>query len=144
MEVDRLSQGQMIAAVSGVFLLISLFLSWIGSSGDVVPGAAGLSLTGWESQNSLDIYLFIVALIAIVPAVLEMMGGNSELPYVTTESKVLVSVIGLILTVYVFLDFPEGASRKFGIWLALLAVIGVVYGQFRAMNEGAGGLRRRV
>lgn len=137
MNTDRLSQGQMIAAVSGLLLLISLFLSWIGPSGDVVPGAAGLSLTGWESQNALDIYLFIVAIIAILPAAMEMLGSGGELPYLTTESKVLVSVIGLILTVYVFLDFPDGASHKFGVWLALLAVIGVTYGQFQAMNQGA-------
>jgi hypothetical protein len=131
MDTSRLSQGQMIAAISGVILIISLFLKWVG----VGP----LSATGWESQNALDIYLFILAGIAIVPAASLMMGGDDDLPYLTTESKVLTAIIGLVLMVFAWIFEADGLSLKFGFWLAFLATIGIVIGQFQAMNQGTRG-----
>jgi hypothetical protein len=129
MDTSRMSQGQMIAGVSGLVLLISLFLSWVG----VGP----LSATGWESQNSLDIYLFILALIAIVPSASLMMGGEDDFPYLTTESKVLTAVIGLVLMVFAWIFKADGLDLKLGFWLAMLATIGIVVGQFQAMNQEA-------
>ena len=35
-----------------------------------------ISATGWESLQTLDIYLLIVALFAIIPALLAMTGGR--------------------------------------------------------------------
>jgi UDP-N-acetylmuramyl pentapeptide phosphotransferase/UDP-N-acetylglucosamine-1-phosphate transferase len=134
MDTSRLSQGQMIAAASGVVLIISLFLKWAG--GDVA------SASGWKTQNTLDIYLFLLALIAIVPVA---MGGEDDLPYLTTESKVLTSVIGLILMVFVVISGPISTlgadvniDKGIGVWLAFLATIGIVIGQFQAMNQEAG------
>ncbi len=126
MDTSRLSQGQMIAAGSGLVLIISLFLTW--------AEAGPLSFSGWEFNNALDIYLLIVALIAIVPVA---MSGEDDLPYLTTESKVLTSVIGLVLVIIALLFKSDGLSAKFGFWLALLASIGVVIGQFQAMNQAA-------
>ncbi|MDX6616351.1 MAG: hypothetical protein QOD60_1442 [Solirubrobacterales bacterium] len=131
MDTSRLSQGQMIAAISGVILIISLFLKW--------ASFGPLSATGWESQNALDIYLFILAAIAIVPAVSLMTGGNDDFPYLTTESKVLTAVIGLVLMVFALIFKGDGLSLEFGFWLAFLATIGIVVGQFQAMNQGARG-----
>jgi len=126
MDTSRVSQGQMIAAASGVVLIISLFLKWKGLD---VPG--GSSISGWKSEDSLDIYLLILGLIAIVPVA---MGGNDDLPYLTTESKVLTSVIGLVMMIFVLLFHGDGISLKFGFWLGLLATLGIVIGQFQAMN----------
>jgi hypothetical protein len=129
MDTSRLSQGQMIAAGSGLVLLLSLFLKWVG--------VGDLSASGWESQNALDIYLFILALIAIAPAAMEMMGNAGELPYLTAESKVLTADIGLVLMLFAWIFKADGLDLKFGFWLALLATIGIVVGQFQAMNEEA-------
>lgn len=142
MDTGRVSEGSMIAAGAGALLLLSLFLSWVGGSAPI-EGADGISLSGWESQNTLDIYLFIVALFAIVPALLEMTGGTAEVPFMSAAAGLLLSVIGTILTLYVFLDIPEGADRKIGLWLALLAIIAVTYGQYRAANDEAAGYDRR-
>ena len=138
MDTSRVSQGSMIAAVSGLVLIISLFLKWAGG------GALSGSFSGWESQNTLDIYLFILALIAIAPTASLMMGGEGDFPYLTTESKVLTAVIGLVLMIFVVISGPIdtlGADVKvdkgIGVWLAFLATLGIVVGQFQAMNAGA-------
>ena len=130
MDTSRSSQGQMIAAASGVVLIISLFLKWKGLD---VPG--GGSLSGWKSEDALDIYLLILGLIAIGPVVTGAMGSGDELPYLVAESKVLTAIIGLILMIAVLLFHGDGIELKFGFWLALLATVGVTIGQFQAMNE---------
>jgi UDP-N-acetylmuramyl pentapeptide phosphotransferase/UDP-N-acetylglucosamine-1-phosphate transferase len=128
MDSPRQSQGQLIAAASGVVLIISLFLKWKGLD---VPG--GGSLSGWKTEDALDIYLLILGLIAIAGA----MGQGDDLPYLTAESKVLTAVIGLVLMIFVLLFHGDGIELKFGFWLALLATVGVTVGQFQAMNEQA-------
>jgi hypothetical protein len=130
---SKQSQGQMIAAASGVVLIISLFMKWKGLD---VPG--GGSVSGWKSEDALDIYLLILGLIAIGPVVTGAMGQGDELPYLVSESKVLTAVIGLVLMIFLLLFHGDGISLKFGYWLALLATIGVTVGQFQAMNAQAG------
>jgi hypothetical protein len=138
METGRLSQGQMIAGISGVVLFISLFFKWIGVE---VAGIAGGSQNGWESQSSLDIYLFIVALIAIAPAILSMTGGG-DFPLATAYNALLLGAIAVILMFFtMFIGFPDGLSRKFGMWLALIASIGVAVGGYLAAQEEAMGER---
>jgi len=132
MDASRLPQGQLIAAGAGALLLLSLFLPWIGAEG------GGPSLTGWESQNTLDLYLFVVALFAIVPALMAMSGNDNDVAFAGPATAFVLSAIGTLLTLYVFLDpAPEAVevSRKFGLILALLAVAAVTYGQYQATNE---------
>jgi hypothetical protein len=135
MDTGRLSQGQMISAIAGVVLVISLFLKWVGA--DLPAGVSGgASLSGWEANNSLDIYLFIVALFAIVPAALEMGGGDTEVPFADAGATFLLGAIGTLLTLYVVLDgFPDGTSTKIGAWVALIAVAAVTFGAYQAMSE---------
>jgi hypothetical protein len=144
-----LSQGQIVAAISAVLLLISLFLAWGGVGGDVpdlsdipqgTPGAAGLeaaqsaaqdaaSVSGWESQNTLDIYLAILALLVLGSATMLLMGNPEGIPFAPAAATFLLGVIGTIMTAYVLIDIPEGAERKIGIYLAVVAVIGVTRSQ---------------
>ena len=141
--MDRLSQGEQVSAGAAILLIISLFLSWIGI--DVPEGAAlaegfSESASGWESQNTLDIYLLILAGFALAPAILTLTDGG-DIPMVSGAATFLLGVIGSIMTVYVLLDGrPEGFDTKFGLYLAVIAVIGVTVGGYLTMqDEGAGG-----
>jgi hypothetical protein len=152
-----MSQGQIIAAVSAVVLVVSLFLAWGGSSADVsealalpegapaIPGAEeaqqaaeeaqqeaedAAELTGWESQNTLDLYLAILAGLVLIGAAMTMTGSREGLPFAPAAGTFLLGAIGTILTVYVLIDIPEGAERKIGIYLATAAVIGVTVGSY--------------
>jgi hypothetical protein len=146
-----MSLGQMIAALSAVALVISLFLAWSGVDVTEVPGvpnppAAGLeqaqeaaeeadSLTGWESQNTLDIYLAIVAGLVLIGAVLTISGSPGGLPFAPAAATFLLGVIGTILTAYVLIDVPEGVERKIGIYLATAAIIGVTVGSYLQLRD---------
>jgi hypothetical protein len=147
-----ISQGQIVALVSAVALLVSLFLAWGGIGGDLpalpqgaedIPGAAGVAdaaedaanLTGWESQNTLDIYLAIVAALVLGNALMTFMGNREGLPFAPAAATFLLGVIGTILTVYVLIDLPEGADPKVGLFVAIAAVLGVAIGSFLQMRD---------
>jgi hypothetical protein len=140
-------QGQLIAVVSAAVLVVSLFLAWGGASVDIpdapalpegAPAVPGLeeaqqqaedaaTLTGWESQNTLDLYLAILAGLVLVGAAM-MMTGSEGLPFAPAAATFL-------LTLYVLIDIPEGAERKIGIYLATAAVIGVTVGSYLQMRD---------
>jgi len=139
MDAGRLSQGAMIAAISGLVLFISLFFDWVGIE---VTGVGSASQTGWESQSSLDIYLLIVSVIAVVPGVLALTGGGGDLPIANAENAFLLGAIAVILMFFtMFIGFPDGLDRKFGMWLALIASIGVAVGGYLAAQEETMGER---
>jgi hypothetical protein len=162
LSVAGLTHWQIIAAVSAVVLVVSLFLAWGGSSVDVpeapgipqggpaIPGAQeaqqaveeaqqeaedASTLTGWESQNTLDLYLAILAGLVLIGAAMTMTGGQEGFPFAPAAATFLLGVIGTILTVYVLIDIPEGAERKIGIYLATAAVIGVTVGSYLQLRD---------
>ena len=126
MDTSRMSQGQMIAGIAGVLLIIFLFLPWTGVEG------VDESLSGWEANNPFDIILLITGLAGIATA----LGGGIELPGVTVDGATavlgIVSAIGIL---WLLIDFPEGLERKIGIFLSLLAAIGVAYGGLTAAQD---------
>jgi hypothetical protein len=120
----------MIAAGSGVLVLIFLFLPWVGLSG------GGGSLSGWKVNNTLDIYLLITAVVAIAAA---LAGGGGVLPGVTMNGATAVlGIVGTALLLWlVIFDFPSIYDRKIGLILDLLAVAGVAFGGYSAAQEEA-------
>jgi hypothetical protein len=146
MDTGRLSQGQMIAAVSGVVLLVAMFLPWVGVSGPEIPAGVpvpqGVDTSSSENiwkGSTLDVYLLITAVIAILPALLALSGSAEEFSF-TSAAGFMLGFVGIVLVaVFLTVDFPDGADRKIGAFLGLAAVIGVAVGGFRAMQEEVGG-----
>jgi len=141
--MDRLSQGQIIAAVAAVVLLVAEFLPWLGAGGSATvtgPGGGSVTVGGSENFNlwdgsTLDIYALIVGVVALTPAVLALSGGAEEFSFMSAATFLL-GVVGIILVVaFLTVDFPDGASRKIGAWIGLVAMIVIAYGGFRAMQE---------
>ncbi|HKH22165.1 MAG TPA: hypothetical protein VKA88_00970 [Solirubrobacterales bacterium] len=145
MDANRLSQGQLIAAISAIALFIISFLPWFGISGGVVVqgvGAVGGStnFSLWEAENPLDIYLMIVILVALVPAVLALAGGAGDAPLAPFATALLAGV-GTLLILYQVFDTPGDADRKVGLFLGLIACAGVAVGGYLSMQEDVGGER---
>ena len=146
MDTSKLSVGDQIAAASGIVLLISLFLPWYGvdvNLGGLAEGSANAN--AWEALDFVDILLFLVALVAIgVPAAKAAGALPADVP-----GPLLVLVAGAIavlLVLFRLIDMPTpdlgggiDFSRKFGIFLALIAAIGVAYGGWRANEEAPAG-----
>lgn len=121
----------MIAGAAGILLFAFLFLPWFGE-GD-------LSLSGWEGQSSTDIYLLITAAVAVGTALTA--GELVILPGLTTNgATAALGGVGTILLLWlVVFDFPDGADRKIGLFLSLLAVAAVAFGGFSAARDEARG-----
>lgn len=135
--MDRLSQGEQISAGAAILLIISLFLKWFGidvPEGSVLGEGFDESSSGWASQNTLDIYLLILAAFALAPAILTLTDGG-DIPMVSGAATFLLGVIGSIMTIYVLLDAPDGVDRGIGLFLAVIAVIGVTVGGYLTMQD---------
>ena len=122
MGVTGRSQGQLITGAGGVLLFVFLFLPWFGE--------AGVNLNGWQAQSSTDIFLMIVAVVAIASA---LPGGRAPLlPGLTMSgaAATLGSVATLVLIWLSLLDPLPGEDRKIGLYLALLAAIVIAVGGY--------------
>jgi hypothetical protein len=127
---SRLSQGQMIAAVAAVALLVATFLPWLTGGGQ--------SINVWKG-STLDIYLFVTAVVALLPALLAVTDSGEEFSFVSAATF-LFGVMGAILVAaFLTIDFPDGPDRGIGSFIALAAVLAIAYGGFRAMQEEVAG-----
>jgi hypothetical protein len=127
MDGVQVRRGRLIAGVGGLMLFGFLFLPWFGE--------AGLNSDGWEGQSSTDIFLLITAIVAdaaTLPA-----GRAHLLPGVTMSgaAAVLGAVATIIMIWLSFIDFPSGADRKVGVYLALVAAIVITVGAYMSAQE---------
>jgi C4-dicarboxylate transporter len=145
LDANRLSQGQLVAAISAIALFIISFLPWFGISGGVVVqgiGAVGGSenFSLWEAENPLDIYLLIVIVVALVPALLALAGGGGDAP-LAPFATALLGGVGTLLILYQVFDTPGDLDRKVGLFLGLIACAGIAVGGYLSMQEDVGGER---
>jgi hypothetical protein len=128
MDLRRLRVGEWLAAVSGVALLVSLFLPWYGPD----------SATGWESLTAIDVLLAVVAASGILLAVVTVTQPVPALPIAVSALVSLAGLFGVVLVLLRTLDLPDWAGgRKSGLWLGLASAIGIIAGAMLAMREEA-------
>jgi hypothetical protein len=140
----RLSQGQVIAAAGGIVLLVAMFLPWVGISGPSVPSGLPGGVDTSTSDNiwkgsTIDIYLLITAVVAILPALMALTGSAEEFSFVSAATLILGAVAVILVAAFLTVDFPDGADRKIGAFIGLGAVVVIAVGGFRAMQEEAAG-----
>jgi hypothetical protein len=113
--------GQLIAGAGGVLLIVSLFLPW--------ADAGGVSRNGWELWTMADVFLLIAATMAIFALVT---GGRIGLfrpdLSVNGAADLLGVVSTVLLTWLVFFDFPSGAGKETGVYLALIGAVAIMGG----------------
>jgi hypothetical protein len=146
----------MIAAVSGVVLLIAMFLKWysvkVSAAGGGLLGnfSVGESANAWKAFGFIDILLFLCAVIAITAGVLSAMGRNLDLPAPTSTIVAGAGALAFVLVLFRLIvdpvDVPSGipggvdisVGRGIGLFLGLVATGGIAYGGWRAMSEMPG------
>src|SRR4051794_7316388 len=117
----RLSYGAAAAGIGGIVLIISLFLDWFS--------AGGFGESGWEFFSFTDIVLFVLGLLAIAYAAVELTGAAVRLP---VERNRALTVIGIIATTITFVFLVEGSHQAIGLILALLASLAILVGGYMA------------
>jgi hypothetical protein len=150
MDFAVLNRGEKIAGVAGILLILIMFIfDWFGLKFTAGVGAFGVSAEGgrnaWGSYGFTDIVLFITALSAIGLAAIAASDSEVGLPVALSAIVAALGVLSLILVVISIISPPDFGvnlsgtgvdhERKIGVWLGLLAVIGVTAGGFLAMQE---------
>ena len=142
--MGRLSQGQVIAAVGGIALLVAMFLPWIGISGPSLPAGLPGGVDTSSSENiwkgsSLDIYLLITGVVALLPPLLALTDSAAEFSFLSAATLLLGTVAVILVIAFLTVDFPDGADRKIGAYVGLGAAIVIAVGGFRAMQDEVAG-----
>ena len=105
----------------GRLLIVSLFLPW--------AGAEGADRTGFELFTMADVFLVIVALVAIGAALTWGRYGLFRPDMSVNGAADLLGVVATILLAwFILFDFPSGASREIGVFLALVATVAIAGG----------------
>ncbi|HEX6582742.1 MAG TPA: hypothetical protein VF056_03995 [Thermoleophilaceae bacterium] len=128
MDLRRLRAGEWFAGISGLVLLVALFLPWYGDD-------AG-SRTGWGSLGALDVVLAVVALAALAIPVVTAAERVPAVPLAHQSLTTLVGMLAVVLVLIRVLNLPDWADqRDWGLWVALAATLGVVAGGLIAMRD---------
>jgi hypothetical protein len=147
MDVDKLSIGERIAAVSAILLFIFMFFDWFGvevsgpeGSGSF-PGAGG---SAWDALDFIPIVLVVTVVVALINAALRLSDSPYEPPVSLNVAVAVLGGISALLVLFRIIDPPSFGSIsgvsldgtvEFGIFLGLIAAIGIAYGGYRGMQE---------
>src|SRR5829696_2110848 len=124
MDLRRLRAGEWVVGAAGLVLLVSLFLSWYDGQ------------SGWESLGILDVILAFVALNALAIPFVTASYRVPALPLAHQSLTVLISSVAFLLVIGRVLTPPAGAGGGGGgLWVGLLATLGVVAGGLLAMRD---------
>ncbi len=134
---DRLDKGDRISFVGAAVLLIALFLPWYGIESDLLgDGPAGdafrqlagnISANAFEAFGILDVVLLLLAIgagVLIVLVALDKIDASLH-RYVET-----IGVAAAIAVLFRLVIQPDGASLKWGIFVALIGAGAIAAGQY--------------
>ena len=135
MDLRRLRAGEWVAGVSGLILLVSLFLPWYEVEN------TGLDFSAFQAFAIFDLLLLLVAAAGMAVFVLTAV---QETPAVGIAVEALVcllaGVVGILLVFRVLnlpdpLDSMAGGGRAAFAWVGLAATWGVCLGCLVAMRD---------
>jgi uncharacterized membrane protein YhaH (DUF805 family) len=148
MEIDRLSTGEKISAVSAVLLFIFMFFDWFGAKVEGVPGFSGSIEAGgsaWDALDVIPIFLMLAIVAAIAVAAIRLTDADVEPPVSMNAIVAVLGGLAVLLILYRIVDPPGDGDAlagvgvditlKLGIFLGLLAAAGIAYGGYSAMRE---------
>jgi hypothetical protein len=147
MDLTRLTQGEKIAGVSGIALILIMFIfKWFG----LKASAGGLTFEG--SQNAWHAYGWFIVLVLLVAgfaaiglALISGSEGDAGLPVAASSIVTALGAISVLIIIISIISPPDlgvdlsgtgiDHTRKIGVWLGLIAAAGIAYGGWRAMQE---------
>lgn len=148
MDLDRLSRGERISAVSALLLFVFMFFEWYGVEvsgvdgfSGAVPGAGG---SAWETLDVIPLFLMLSIVVAIGVAIVRLTEADLEPPISMNAIVAALGGLAVLLILYRMVDTPGGAdfggvavdlTLKIGIFLSLAAAAGIAYGGYSAMRD---------
>jgi hypothetical protein len=135
-DLRSLSLGERIAAVCGVVLFVLTFVPWLEQTD---ASGASTAVSAWTLFAIVDVLLVLLALAAAALPLARAAGA--ELP-IRPSNKTILTRIGLVTLAVTVAFFLEG-DKAWGIWLAVLASAGILYGAMTMPEEEGRSPRRR-
>jgi uncharacterized membrane protein YhaH (DUF805 family) len=149
MELDKLSRGEKVSAVSAILLFVFMFFDWFGAKVSGVPGFSGTvdgaGGSAWDALDVIPIFLMLAIVVAIGVAVIRLTDADLEPPISLNAIVAALGGLAVLLILYRIIDPPGGGGSfgnvevditlKFGIFLGLIAAAGIAYGGYSAMRE---------
>ena len=113
--------GRLLAGCGGVLLIASLFIPW--------SEVAGHTRTGWETVSVWDVFALITGACGIAAAVTGGRFGffRRDLSF-NGMTDIFGVILGILIAWLILFDFPSGASREVGVYLALAGAAAVATG----------------
>lgn len=140
MRTGKLSRGEIVAATSGVVLLIAMgVLDWFASSGtsvDLPPEFLGIPDVGfnaWQSFSVIDLVLLLVGATAIGGSLIAATSRSVNSPVAVQAVTCASGLLAAVLLLFRLADPPGDLHREIGIYVGLAACLGIAYGGWRAM-----------
>jgi hypothetical protein len=128
------AMGERVTALSGLVLMLSAFMGWYAGSEE----GPTIAVIGWHT-GVIGKLVFLLGLAVVVLVVLRELG--IELPATVPESLVII-VIGALATILVLIrlisvpdQFFPNDGRGIGIWIALIAALGMIVGGLLRAGE---------
>ncbi|HVQ58957.1 MAG TPA: hypothetical protein VMS60_08635 [Solirubrobacterales bacterium] len=149
MDLDRLSLGEKIAAVSAILLFVFMFFEWfgvevsgVGDFSGTVSGEGGGS--AWDALEYIPIVLVVTILAALALAAIRLTDSTYEPPVSMSTVVTVLGVFSVLLILFRIIDPPSfgsfggvsvDATLSIGIFLGLISAGGIAYGGYSAMRE---------
>ena len=114
--------GRLLAGCGGALLIGSLFMPWSES-------AAGVSQSGWAVLTVSDVLFLTTGLFGLAAAITGGRFGFFRRDVSLNGATDILGVIAAILLAWLIaFDWPSGASRQAGVYLALVAAATIATG----------------
>ncbi|UJA20030.1 hypothetical protein HJD18_07235 [Thermoleophilia bacterium SCSIO 60948] len=165
MDASRLRRGELIAAVSGVALLVVMFLPWFSITVEGVldlgagaarqaaeileaqdpdyasSGVTSVGFNAWEVLSLMDLFFLVTALVAVALAVVTVASETVSVPVAAgTLTAALGGISALLILIRIIVPpVPYGIAPW--IFLGLIAAAGVAVGGWMSMQDESPGGR---
>ena len=146
MDLNKLTRGDQIIGVSAILLFIFSFFSWLGFNGHVLGFSGSLgSASAWHF--TLTLLAVLLGLVMLAYVVLKALGVEIPAKFGNVTLAQILLGIAAVAFLFVLIKLIAGPnagvtlpstitkSRKVGIFLGLLATIGLVGGAFLNFQE---------
>jgi hypothetical protein len=138
MDLRRISRSEILAALGGALLAVSVFLPWYATSSNPNANISGMKgdITAWDAHHILR-YLFLAAALAPI-VLLWVIVRDHQLSWPRGEMTAVIGIIAFVGVLYLGIidrtgEPPSEISLGFGWFVALLGTIMIsVGGSYRA------------
>ena len=128
MRLERLRWPEWLIAAGGVLLLVAILaLPWY-------HGAHG-SLNGWHGLTRLRWVLVVTVALALATVLAQATRPSPAIPVTLTLFAGLAGLASLVVLIYRVLASPPGGSRQAGGFVALAAVLAIIYGARESLRS---------